>query len=188
MRLRNLLPLCALLLVGGCDNAESLLGEFRANVTGDVSSAFDGEAVYTTFDTANGPTFALFFFRDDLFENDREAYTYVALHRRGDRPGVGVFPVDSNDPAPSAFGGSYADLVEADTPEAIGPVLTATDGVLTITSFETGFMTGSFRFEGQGLFLPDRSEFIEAAVSGTFEARFAAASTLRSLGIDFDFD
>ncbi len=195
MRFRSLLPLLAALALpalSGCDedpNGLDLDGEFVASVTGDVAAALSGEAVYTVFDTARGPRFALLFFRDDVFDNDREEYAYVALHRAGTRPGVGVYPIGSDEPSGEAFAGSFADLVEADEPDAEGFVLTATGGVLTLTHVDpAGFLTGSFRFDGTGLALPDTGRFITASVDGTFEARFMSAATLRGLDIDFDFD
>ena len=192
MRLRPFLPVALVafaLLFSGCDGVDSDLdSEFIASITGDVTADLTGEAVYTVFDGTSGPTFALFFFGDNLFANDRREYTFVTLHRPGDRPGVGAFPIDSSDPSNEAFGGSFADLVDADRADATGPVLTATDGVLTITAFETGFLHGSFRFDGTGLFLPDNSAFIDATISGTFEARFVEPSVIQGLDIDFDFD
>ena len=195
MRFRSLLTLALVLLLPalvGCDEDPTTLvldGSFVAAVSGDVISTFEGEALYTIFDTSEGPRFALLFFEGDLYDNDREAYTYVALDRPGTRPGVGVYPVDSSDPSDEAFAGSFADLTMADTPDAAGTVLTATDGVVTLTSFDTaGYLTGSFRFDGRGLALPSTGGFIDASVDGTFEARFVEASTLRSLDIDFDFD
>ena len=186
-----LLALAGLLLAlgtAGCDEEGlDLDGEFVAEVTGDVTADYTGEAYYTVFEDGAGPVFVLIFFRDDLFDNDEDAYAYVALWRRGERPGVGVYPVESGQTAPAAFAGAYADLVDAETPEAAGPVLSATTGVLTVTDFDAGFLSGSFRFDGRGLFLPDTGAFIDASVAGTFEARFLAPATLFSLPIDFDF-
>ena len=188
---RVLLPLLALALLplAGCDDdGLDLTGEYVAQVTGDVTSDLTGEAVYTSFDGPDGPTFVLLFFRDDLNDNDEDAYAYVALWRDGDRPGVGVYPIESTQTAPAAFFGSYADLVDAESPEATGPVVSATSGVLTITDADPGILAGSFRFDGRGLFLPDTGTFIDAAVSGTFEARFIQPGVINGLGIDFDFE
>ena len=78
-----------------------------------------------------GDTFVLLFFDDDLRANHRDDYAFVALSRQGGVPGVGAFAVANDDPNPPAFRGQYADLEEADEPDATGPVLSATDGVLT---------------------------------------------------------
>lgn len=195
MRFRSLLPLLALLafpVLGGCDedpDAVTLNGEFVATISGDIAAALSGEAVYTVYNTSSGSRFALVFFRDDIYDNDRSEYAYVALHRAGTRAGVGVYPIDSSEPSPDAFAGSFADLIRADEPDAEGSVIAAQEGVLTITYFdEAGYLNGSFRFTGQGLALPNTDAFISATVDGTFEARFVPASTLRSLDIDFDFD
>jgi hypothetical protein len=186
-------PLLAGLLLAfgatGCDDEGlGLDGEYVASVTGDVSADYAGEAYYTVFDNGEGPVFALLFFRDDLFDNDEDAYAYVALWRGGGRPGIGVYPIESAQTAPAAFAGAFADLADPETPEASGPVLSATDGVLTITDYDAGLLSGSFRFDGRGLFLPDTGAFIDASVDGTFEARYLAPGTLFSLPIDFDFD
>lgn len=188
---RVLLPLAVLLLLplAGCDaDGLGLDGAYVAQVSGDVTTDLTGEALYTTFDGPGGPTFVLLFFRGDLNDNDEDAYAYVALWRDGGRPGVGVFPIDRAQATPAAFLGSYADLVGAESAEAAGPVVSATSGVLTITDTDAGVLSGSFRFDGQGLFLPDTDAFIEAAVSGTFQARFIQPGVLNSLGIDFDFN
>jgi hypothetical protein len=187
--LRALLPLLALLPLAGCDDEGlDLNGEYVAEVTGDVTSDLAGEAVYTTFDGPDGPTFVLLFFRGDLGDNDEDAYAYVALWREGEQPGTGVYPIQSAQTTEGTFFGSYADLVDAETPEASGPVISATDGVLTITDADAGILAGSFRFDGEGLLLPETDEFIAASVSGTFEARFVQPSVVNSLSIDFDFD
>ncbi|MDX1420995.1 MAG: hypothetical protein R3181_13600 [Rubricoccaceae bacterium] len=183
--------LLALLAVAaaGCDqDGLDLDGEFIADVSGDVSEAYTGEAYYTVFDGREGSVFVLIFFRGDLFDNDEDEYAYVALWRPGDQPGTGVYPIESAQTAPAAFAGSYADLIDAETPEASGPVVSATEGVLTITDFDAGFLSGSFRFDGRGLLLPDTDAFIDASVDGTFEARFLSPSALFSLPIAFDFD
>ena len=187
-----LVAACAL-ASAGCDQLddpddELRLGDFEAEVTGDVTAAFTGEAVYTTLQTDAGPVFALFFFRDRVIASGREAYAFTALSRAGTRPGVGVFTVRNDDAAANAFRGQYADITDAASPEAAGPVLAATDGVLTVTRLESDVLTGSFRFDGRGLHLPDRSAFIDATVSGTFEALPVAPSVITSLGIAFDLD
>ena len=187
----GLLSLLALSpLLSGCDDEGGLdlNGEYFAEVTGDVTSDLAGEAFYTTFDGPDGPTFVLLFFRDNLRDNDEDAYAYVALWRDGTAPGVGVYPISSVDPSPETFSGSYTDLVDAETPEASGPAISATTGVLTITDFDTGELTGSFRFDGEGLFLPETDTFIGASVSGTFVANFIDPGLIDGLSIDFDFD
>jgi len=184
-----LLAALALFALAGCDEEGlGLNGEYVATVSGDVNADYTGEAYYTVFDNGSGPVFALLFFRGDLFDNDEDEYAYVALWREGDRPGTGVYPIESAQTAPAAFAASYADLVDADTPEATGPVLTATEGVLTLTHFEADFLSGSFRFDGRGLYLPATDDFVSATVDGTFEARYLAPGVLFSLPIDFRFD
>jgi hypothetical protein len=181
--------LLAVLPLAGCDeDGFDLDGEHVSTVTGDVAADYTGRAYYTTFDNGQGPVFVLLFFRGDLADNDEDEYAYVALWRPGTRPGTGVYAVNSQDTAPTAFSGSYTDLVDAETAEASGPAVSATGGVLTITDVDPGEFTGSFRFDGEGLFLPETDAFIAAAVSGTFEARFIPPDLVLALPIDFDFD
>ncbi|HYE95007.1 MAG TPA: hypothetical protein VD962_02260 [Rubricoccaceae bacterium] len=187
--LRFLLPV--LVLLAACDtvdDGEIGPGDAELTLTGDVDDDFEGDAFYTTFNDNGTPVFALLFFRGDLSDSDRDDYAFAAVSRPGDRPGVGVFTISDEGSNPDLFRGQYADLEDADEPEARGPVLSAREGVLTITRFDNGLLNGSFRFEGRGLDLPDRSTFINATVSGTFEARAVSPDLLRSTGIDFDFD
>jgi hypothetical protein len=187
--LLTLLLLAGALPLAGCDEEGlDLDGEHISTVSGDVDVDYTGRAYYTTFDNGDGPVFVLLFFRGDLADNDEDEYAYVALWRQGARPGTGVYAVNSQDTAPTAFAGSYTDLVNAESAEASGPTLSATDGVLSITDVDTGRFTGSFRFDGQGLFLPDTDEFIAASVDGTFEARYIQPGLVLSLPIDFAFD
>jgi hypothetical protein len=184
-----LLALAVALATAGCDeNDLGLNGEFVATVSGDVKAEYAGDAFYTVYDSDTGPVFVLLFLRNSLSDNTEDEYAYVALWREGPLPGTGVYPVESAQTAPAAFAGAYTDLVDAESPDASGPAVSATDGVLTITDQDTGELTGSFRFDGQGLFLPDTDDFIAASVSGTFEARYLAPGSVFALPIDFAFD
>jgi hypothetical protein len=105
---------------------------------------------------------------------------------------VGVYPIESTQTAPTAFAGSFTDLVDARStdPESppSGPAVSATSGILTVTTYDGSDLIGSFRFDGRGLFLPDTGTFIAASVDGTFEARYLPPGVLGSLGIDFTFE
>lgn len=186
--------LAALLLalgpLAGCDELDDAIrtGDFRASVAGDVDTTFTGDAYWTVLERDGRTSFVLFLFAGDLNDHDREAYTYIALSRAGDAPGVGVYAVASADPNPPAFRGQYADLTDADEPEAAGPVLSATDGVFSLTRFQSGLVNGSFRFDARGLRLPDTGAFIAGAVEGTFEARYLAPGVFEGRGIPFGLD
>jgi len=174
---------------GGCDDVTGLgAGDFVATVTGDVSNDLAGDAYWTILNDGTRETFMLILFDDDINANDRETYHFVALSRAGARPGVGIYSVDNDEPNPPALRGQYADLTEADEPEAAGPVLGATGGVFTVTRFESGLMTGSFRFDASGLMLPDTGAFISGTLDGTFDARFIEPGVLTGLGIPFGLD
>jgi hypothetical protein len=177
-------------LLAGCDELDDAIrtGDFRATVTGDVDTTFTGDAYWTVLARDGRRAFVVFLFAGDLTDHDREAYTYVALSRAGDAPGVGVYAVANAEPNPPAFRGQYADLVEADEPEAAGPVLSATDGVFSLTRFQSGIVNGSFRFDAQGLRLPNTATFIAGAVEGTFEARYLDPGVFDGLGIPFGLD
>lgn len=177
------------LAAGGCDEVTGLgAGDFEATVTGDVDASLAGDAFWTVVNRDGGSNFVLIFFNDDINANDREDYNFISISRAGGEPGVGVFTVDNDEPNPPAFRGQYADLTDADEPEAIGPVLGATGGVITVTRFDSGLMTGSFRFDASGLLLPDTGTFITGTLDGTFDARFLDADVLVGLGIPFGLD
>jgi len=195
--LAALLGVALLLGVGvlavGCDvidgdDGEIGTGEFRARVTGDVDSSFGGDAYWSVINNGSGDTFVLLFFDDELRSNHRDDYAFVALSRQGGAPGVGAFAVANDEPNPPAFRGQYANLEEADEPDATGPVLSATDGVLTVTRVQSGLINGSFRFDARGLQLPSTSAFITGTVQGTFEARYLSPATIGSLNIPFGLD
>jgi hypothetical protein len=173
----------------GCDEVTGLgSGDFLATITGDVEADLAGDAYWTIVEEGGQSTFMLILFQGDINDNDRERYHFVSISRSGARPGVGVYSVDNDEPNPPAFRGQYADLIEADEPEASGPVLGATGGVFTITRIESGLMTGSFRFDASGLMLPDTGMFISGTVDGTFDARFLDPDVLTGLGIPFGLD
>ena len=195
MRVRFFTPLAGLLtlafLVAGCDTAGlDLDGEFIATAEGDVEGPFEGEARWTIFgEDTEDPRFALFFFRGDLSDIEDDEYTYLYFYRPGRRPGVSTYPINSDgDTGQNAFSGSYADLVDADGANASGPVLTATGGILALTAFENSVLSGSFRFEGEGAFLPNTSESITATINGTFEAYYIRPNEVDELEIEFDFN
>lgn len=176
-------------LAVGCDVVDGIgTGDFVARVTGDVDSTLEGDAYWSVVDDGDGDTFVLLFFSDELRSNHRDDYAFVALSRQGGKPGVGAFAVANDDPNPPAFRGQYANLEEADEPDATGPVLSATDGVLTVTREQSGLINGSFRFDARGLRLPDTGAFITGTVQGTFEARYLSPATIRSLHIPFGLD
>jgi len=192
MKLQISLPLAVFLLcsfVVGCDAIQTLRGEHTVVISGDVTDAFTGDAVYSVLDGTSGPRFVLLLSRDDLSDWDDDDYTYIVMTRRGDTPGVGVFAIAEDDASNDTFSGSFADLQQADEPlEVNGPALTASTGVLTITDINAGHLVGAFRFEARGLNLPDRSSFIDAVLDGSFEARRVSPSTLNNLEVDFDFN
>jgi hypothetical protein len=173
----------------GCDEVTGLgSGDFLATITGDVEADLAGDAYWTIVEEGGESTFMLILFQGDINDNDRERYHFVSISRSGARPGVGVYSVDNDEPNPPAFRGQYADLTEADEPEAAGPVLGATGGVFTVTRVESGLMTGSFRFDASGLMLPDTGMFISGTLDGTFDARFLDPDVLTGLGIPFGLD
>lgn len=174
---------------GGCDEVIGLgNGDFEATISGDIDAALAGDAFWTVVDDNGSSTFVLILFNDDINSNDREDYHFIALSRAGAEPGVGVFAVDNDQPNPPTFRGQYANLAEADEPTATGPILGATGGVFTITRFDSGLMTGSFRFDAEGLLLPDTGAFITGTLDGTFDARFLDPDVLVGLGIPFGLD
>jgi hypothetical protein len=177
------------LVAGGCDEMTGLgTGDFLATITGDIQADLAGDAYWTVVEDGGRSTFMLILFHGDINDNDRERYHFVSISRSGARPGVGVYSVDNDEPNPPAFRGQYADLTEADEPEAAGPVLGATGGVFTITRIESGLMTGSFRFDASGLLLPDTGMFISGTLDGTFDARFLDPDVLTGLGIPFGLE
>ncbi len=179
-------------VVGGCDtidDGEIGRGDFRAVVSGDVDSTFTGDAYWTTVERDGEDYFVLVFYDDDLSANDRDDYAFVALSRAGSTPGVGAFDVSNSDPNPPTFRGQYADLTEADDPNEIeGPVLSATDGVLTITRVNSGLVNGSFRFDARGLRLPSTAAYIPGTVQGSFEARYLNPNVLTNRGLPLGLD
>ncbi len=173
----------------GCDEVTGLgSGDFEATIAGDVDAALAGDAFWTVVQNNGADTFVLILFNDDINANDREDYHFIALSRAGAVPGVGVFAVDNDQPNPPTFRGQYANLAEADEPTAAGPVLGATGGVFTVTRFDSGLMTGSFRFDAEGLLLPETGMFITGTLDGTFDARFLSPDVLTGLGIPFGLD
>ena len=125
--------------------------------------------------------------RGDLYDNDEDDYAFVAFVRPGDAPGVGAFPVSNESDARTAFAGTFADVTDAErAEEARGPVLSARDGVLTLTQVDNGLLRGQFRFTGVGLDLPDRRTLVEGTVSGVFEARYVSPGVFRSLEVPLD--
>ena len=177
------------LAAAGCDPVTGLgAGDFEATISGDVDAALAGDAFWTVVQDDGAQTFVLILFNDDINANDREDYHFIAVSRAGPQPGVGVFAVDNDQPNPPTFRGQYANLADADEPTAAGPVLGATGGVLTVTRVDTGLMTGSFRFDAEGLLLPETSAFITGTLDGTFDARFLDPDVLTGLGIPFGLD
>ncbi|HEX8384894.1 MAG TPA: hypothetical protein VF576_01865, partial [Rubricoccaceae bacterium] len=70
-----------------------------------------------------------------------------------------------------------------------GPVLRATDGVVTVTRVDDfGFVSGTFRFTGDGVRVENPRARVAGEVSGTFEARYESPELLRSLGVDLGLD
>lgn len=190
----GVVPLLGALLLSACDASGNGLrrGEFDARVVlaPDTTrgSRLEGDAVYTTLvDEFGRVRFVIALLRGDLYDNDEDDYAFVAFVRPGDAPGVGAFPVSSASDARTAFAGTFADVTDADrADEARGPVLTASDGVLTLTQVDDGLLRGQFRFTGVGLDLPDRRTLVEGAVSGVFEARAVSPETFRSLEVPLD--
>jgi hypothetical protein len=177
------------LIAAGCDEVVGLgEGDFVATITGDVDTSLAGDAYWSVFQDGDQRTFVLILFNGDISDNDREEYHFIAISRTGTEPGVGVYSVDNDEPNPPAFRGQYADLFEADEPTASGPVLGATGGVFTVTRIESGLLTGSFRFDGSGLMLPDTGMFITGTLDGTFDAQFVDPDVLTDLGIPFGLD
>ncbi|MEM7786644.1 MAG: hypothetical protein AAF594_02845 [Bacteroidota bacterium] len=175
-----------LLVATGCDGEDaSLLGEFEASVqVGPLTEFVDGEAVYTVVDTEAGPAFVLGLFVGDLGESDFDAYNYVLFRRPGARPGVGAYAID--DVTDRAVAATVAEVDDADDPrEAVGTVLRGVDGTLAVTRVDGyGFLSGTFRFDAEGIAVQRPSEAIGGAASGTFEARYEPPSTFRRLGVD----
>lgn len=177
--------------LAGCDAAGSGLGEFTAQteVSGD-SRAVEGEAVYTVVETDHGPRFVVGLFVGDLFDSDVDGYDFVALRRDGARPGVGGYSVTTEGAGARAFTASYARVENADdVDDAVGPVLRATDGVVTVTQVDDfGSVSGTFRFTGDGVRVESPRTRVTGEVSGTFEARYESPALLRSLGVDLGLD
>ena len=185
------LPLLALLtLATGCDNDDSLLGEFVGrDVVGGASRLVEGEAVYTVVETATGPEFVLGLFVGDLYDSDFDEYDYVLFRRPGDRPGVGAYAID-DDPV-RAFSATLARAVHVDDAGEIeddafmGAALAGTDGTLALSRVDAyGFVLGSYDFRAEGVRLAPRAGRVTGAASGTFEARYEPPSTFRRLGLD----
>lgn len=178
--------------LAGCDAVGGLgIGDFRGTVQIEADTRpVTGEAVYTVVESARGPRVVIGLFVGDLFDSDVDGYDFVTLRRDGARPGVGAYSVTAEGAGTRAFTGSYAHVTDADDPDAArGPVLRATDGVLTITQVDDfGFVSGTFRFTGDGIRVESPRTTVGGEVSGTFEARYESPDTLRRLGIDIGLD
>ena len=178
-------------LLAGCDSDGFGIGDYRGTVQVDgPTSPVEGEAVYTVVETARGPRFVLGLFTGSLTDSDRDDYDFAALRRDGGRPGVGAYSVTAEGAGARAFTASYARVADADDPdEAAGPVFRATDGVLTVTQVDDfGFVSGTFRFSGDGSRVENPRTRVTGEVSGTFEARYESPEMLRSLGVDIGLD
>ncbi len=181
---RRLLPFL-LVLLAGCDAESSLLGAFEGRTTiGAEARDVEGEAVYTVVETDRGAEFVIGLFVGDLFDSDDEAYDYVLFRRPGERPGVGAYAVQA-DPV-TAVAATIARVDEADDPlDAVGAVLSGTGGTLAITRVDPyGFLTGTYRFDAEGLRVDRPGARVTGAASGTFEAHYEPPSTFRRLGLD----
>ena len=177
--------------LAGCDAAGLGIGDFRGTVQVEADTRpVEGEAVYTLVETARGPRVVIGLFVGGLFESDYDGYDFVTLRRDGARPGVGAYSVTAEGAGARAFTGSYARVTDADDPDmAQGPVLRATDGVVTVTRVDDfGFVSGTFRFTGDGIRVESPRTTVGGEVSGTFEARYESPDTLRRLGIDIGLD
>lgn len=174
------------LLAVGCDaDDDSLLGAFEGAVEVDGAvRTVDGEAVYTVVDTEAGPAFVLGLFVGDLYESDFDRYDVVLFRRPGARPGVGAYAVDA-DPT-RAVAATIARVEDADEPrEASGSVLQGTAGTLALTRVDGyGFVSGTYRFDAEGVDVEQPSRSVSGAASGRFEARYEPPSTFRRLGVD----
>lgn len=179
-------------LLTGCDTdgPESLLGKFEGSVVveGVARDSLRGEAVYTLVDTPDGPEFVLGLFIGDLLESDYDRYDFIVFRRLGDRPGVGGYTIDDDPDSGAVVTATYANVDDADDPRtARGTILRGTTGLLAITRVDPyGFISGSFRFEGEGLPVGSPTLLFEGAADGRFEARYESPGFLRSLGADLD--
>ncbi|HEX9951850.1 MAG TPA: hypothetical protein VGB53_08795 [Rubricoccaceae bacterium] len=178
-------------LLAGCDSDGFGIGDYRGTIQVDGSTApVEGEAVYTVVETVRGPRFVLGLFTGSLTDSDRDDYDFAALRRDGGRPGVGAYSVTTEGAGTRAFTASYARVADADDPEEVaGSVFRATEGVLTVTQVDDfGFVSGTFRFSGDGSRVENPRTRVTGEVSGTFEARYESPETLRSLGVDIGLD
>ncbi|HEX8299343.1 MAG TPA: hypothetical protein VF594_09310 [Rubricoccaceae bacterium] len=178
-------------LLAGCDSTGFGIGDYRGTIQVDgATSPVEGEAVYTVVETARGPRFVLGLFTGSLTESDRDDYDFAALRSDGGRPGVGAYSVTTEGAGTRAFTASYARVADADDPDEVeGSVIRATDGVLTVTQVDNfGFLSGTFRFSGDGSRVENPRTRVTGEVSGTFEARYESPETLRSLGVDIGLD
>ena len=177
--------------LAACDADGTRIGDFRGTVQVDgAADPVEGEAVYTVVETAQGPRFVVGLFVGDLFDSDVDDYNFATLRRDGARPGVGGYSVTTEGAGARAFTGSYARVSDADDPdEAAGPVLRATDGVVTVTQVDDyGVVSGTFRFTGDGVRIESPRTTVTGEVTGTFEARYERPETLRRLGVDLGLD
>lgn len=178
-------------LLAGCDSEGLGIGDYRGTTRVDgATEAFDGEAVYTVVETARGPRFVLGLFKGRLYDSRYDGYDFAAVRRDGGRPGVGGYSVTTEGAGSRAFTASYARVADADDPEeAQGPVLRATEGVVTITQVDDfGFVSGTVHFSGDGVRVENPRARVAGEVTATFEARYERPETLRRLGVDLGLD
>ena len=178
-------------LLAGCDSDGLGLGDYTGTTRVDgQAEAFDGEAVYTVVETARGPRFVLGLFKGDLYDSRADGYDFAAVRRDGGRPGVGGYSVTTEGAGSRAFTASYARVRDADDPDAAqGPVVRATEGVVTITRVDDlGFVSGTVHFSGDGVRVENPRQRVSGEVTATFEARYERPETLRRLGVDVGLD
>lgn len=177
-------------VLAGCDSDGLGPGDFEGTVQiNGATERVEGEAVYTVVETDRGPRFVLGLFVGDLYDSDFDGYDFASLRRDGTRPGVGAYSVTAEG-ASRAFTGSYARVQDADDPsDASGPVIRATDGVVSFTQVDGyGFVSGTFTFSGDGIHVENPRNRVTGEVTGTFEARYERPETLRRLGVDIGLD
>lgn len=178
-------------LLAGCDADGLGIGDVRGTTRVDgATERFDGEAVYTVVETRRGPRFVLGLFNGRLYDSQPDGYDFASLRRDGGRPGVGGYSVTAEGAGSRAFTASYARVRDADDPdEARGPVVRATEGVVTVTRVDGyGFLSGTVRFAGDGVRVEDPRARVAGEVTATFEARYESPETLRALGVDLGLD
>lgn len=179
------------MLLAGCDSDGLGIGDYRGTTRVDgATERFDGEAVYTVVETSRGPRFVLGLFKGRLYDSQYDGYDFAALRRDGGRPGVGGYSVTTEGAGSRSFTASYARVRDADDPEeAQGPVVRATEGVVTVTQVDDfGFVSGTVRFSGDGVRVENPRARIAGEVTATFEARYESPETLRRLGVDLGLD